>query len=151
MASTKDKIADTADSVRPYVERAVKDEEVRENVKRALMAARSIYDELIGARGVTYAATRMATDKDLQESLRSALDDLREAADRVQGKDSHKGRNMTLLVTGIALGILFNPVTGPSTRRWLSDLVLGKDEFGEAGGSGSNSNPAATSESTAKA
>jgi hypothetical protein len=71
MASTKDKIADTADSVRPYVERAVKDEEVRENVKRALMAARSIYDELIGARGVTYAATRMATDKDLQDSLRS--------------------------------------------------------------------------------
>jgi hypothetical protein len=145
MASTKDKIADTADSVRPYVERAVKDEEVRENVKRALMAARSIYDELIGARGVTYAATRMATDKDLQDSLRSALDDLREAADRVQGKDSHKGRNMTLLVTGIALGILFNPVTGPSTRRWLSDQVLGKDEFGEAGGSGSNSNPAAES------
>jgi hypothetical protein len=143
MASTKDKIADTADSVRPYVERAVKDEEVRENVKRALMAARNIYDELIGARGVTYAATRMATDKELQDSLRSALDDLREAADRVQGKDSHRGRNMTLLVTGIALGILFNPVTGPSTRRWLSDLVLGKDEFGEAGGSGSNSNPAA--------
>ena len=82
---------DTADSVRPYVERAVKDEEVRENVKRALMAARSIYDELIGARGVTYAATRMATDKDLQDNLRSAIDDLRQAADRVQGKDSHKG------------------------------------------------------------
>jgi hypothetical protein len=149
MASTKDKIADTADSVRPYVERAVKDEEVRENVKRAIMAARGIYDELIGARGVTYAATRMATDKDLQDSLRSAIEDLRRAADRVQGKDSHKGRNMTLLVTGIALGILFNPVTGPSTRRWLSDQVLGKDEFGEAGGSGSNSNPAAT-ESPAK-
>jgi hypothetical protein len=148
MASTKDKIADTADSVRPYVERAVKDEEVRENVKRAMMAARNIYDELIGARGVTYAATRMATDKELQDNLRSAIDDLRRAADRVQGKDSHRGRNMTLLVTGIALGILFNPVTGPSTRRWLSDLVLGKDEFGEAGGSGSNSNPAA--ESTAK-
>lgn len=141
MASRKDKFVDTADSVRPYVERAVKDEEVRENVKRALMAARSIYDELIGARGVTYAATRMATDKDLQDNLRSAIDDLRQAADRVQGKDSHKGRNMTLLVTGIALGILFNPVTGPSTRRWLSDLVLGKDEFGEAGGSSTNSNP----------
>ena len=141
MASTKDKIADTADTVRPYVERAVKDEEVRENLKNALMAARGIYDELIGSRGVTYAATRMATDKDLQDSLRAAVDDLRSAADRVQGKDSHKGRNTTLLLTGIALGILFNPVTGPSTRRWLSDLVLGKDEFGDAGGA-TNSNPA---------
>ena len=148
MASTKDKIADTADTVRPYVERAVKDEEVRENVKNALMAARNIYDELIGGRGVTYAATRMATDKDLQDSLRSAIDDLRGAADRVQGRDSHRGRNVTLLVTGIALGILFNPVTGPSTRRWLSDLVLGKDEFGEAGGA-TNSNPAGTPQSSA--
>jgi hypothetical protein len=147
MASTKDKISDTAESVRPYVERAVKDEEVRENVKSALAAARNIYDELIGARGVTYAATRMATDKDLQDSLRSALDDLREAAERVQGKDSHKGRNMTLLVTGIALGLLFNPVTGPSTRRWLSDLVLGKDEFGESGGN--NSSPAGASSGSA--
>jgi hypothetical protein len=145
MASTKDKISDTADTVRPYFERAVKDEEVRENVKSALLAARNIYDELIGSRGVTYAATRMATDKDLQESLRSAVDDLRSAADRVQGKDSHAGRNMTLLVTGIALGLLFNPVTGPSTRRWLSDLVLGKDEFGDATGNNSNPSPASSS------
>jgi hypothetical protein len=146
MAKTRDRISGTAENVRPYVERAVKDEEVRENVKSALTAARNIYDELIGARGVTYAATRMATDKDLQESLRSAIDDLRTAADRVQGKDSHTGRNMTLLVTGIALGLLFNPVTGPSTRRWLSDLVLGKDEFGEA--SGTNNNPSVPSASS---
>ena len=139
MASTKDRISDTADTVRPYLERAVKDEEVRENLKSALLAARNIYDELIGSRGVTYAATRMATDKDLQESLRSAIDDLRSAADHVQGKSSHAGRNTALLVTGIALGLLFNPVTGPSTRRWLSDLVLGKDEFGDS--TGNNSNP----------
>ena len=142
MAKTRDRITDTAESVRPYVERAVKDEEVRENVKSALLAARNIYDELIGGRGVTYAATRMATDKDIQESLRAAVDDLRQAADKVQGKDSHTGRNVTLLVTGIALGLLFNPVTGPSTRRWLSDLILGKDEFGDA--AGNNSNPTAS-------
>ena len=82
----------------------------------------------------------MATDKDLQDSLRSAIDDLRRAADRVQGKDTHTGRNATLLVTGITLGLLFNPVTGPSTRRWLSDLVLGKDEFGDTTGN-TNNNP----------
>ena len=147
MAKTRDRITDTAENVRPYVERAVKDEEVRENVKSALAAARNIYDELIGARGVTYAATRMATDKDLQESLRSAIDDLRTAADRVQGKDAHTGRNVTLLVTGIALGLLFNPVTGPSTRRWLSDLVLGKDEFGDTAGT-TNNNPSAPGATT---
>lgn len=142
MANTRDRITDTAENVRPYIERAVKDEEVRENVKNAFAAARNIYDELIGARGVTYAATRMATDKDLQDSLRAALDDLRNAADRVQGRDTHTGRNVILLVTGIALGLLFNPVTGPSTRRWLSDLVLGKDEFGDTSPANTNNNPA---------
>ena len=35
MANTRDRITDTAENVRPYVERAVKDEEVRENVKNA--------------------------------------------------------------------------------------------------------------------
>ena len=109
MANTRDRITDTAENVRPFVERAVKDEEVRENVKNAFAAARNIYDELIGARGVAYAATRMATDNDLQDSLRAALDDLRNAADRVQGRDTHTGRNVILLVTGIALGLLFNP------------------------------------------
>ena len=44
-------------------------------------------------------------------SLRTTLDEIRLAADRLHGKDHHKGRNTTLLLTGIALGILFNPVT----------------------------------------
>ena len=128
MAKTRERLSDTADNVRPYVERAVRDEEVRENVKSALAAARNIYDELIGGRGVTYAATRMATDKDLQDSLKSAIDDLRTAADRVQGKDSHTGRNMTLLLAGIALGVLFNPVTGEETRKWVREKVFGPEQ-----------------------
>jgi hypothetical protein len=33
-----------------------------------------------------------------------------------------------LLIAGIALGILFNPITGPSTRKWLSDVVFGGDD-----------------------
>jgi hypothetical protein len=37
-----------------------------------------------------------------------------------------------LLLTGIALGVLFNPVTGPDTRKWLKETLLGgsSDEFG---------------------
>ena len=72
----------------------------------------------------------MATDKDIQDNLRAAVDELRTAADRVQGKDDHAGRNTMLLARrASALGILFNPITGPATRRWLTDLIPGKDEF----------------------
>jgi hypothetical protein len=127
--TTKDKVSGAAGNVRPYVERAVGDAELRENVKTAFQAARDVYDELLGNRSVTTVATRVATDKEIQDKLREAVDELRTAADRVQGKKEHSGRNATLLVAGIALGILFNPVTGPATRKWLADLVFGGDDF----------------------
>jgi len=134
MAKTRDRVSD----VKPYVERAIKDEEFRDNLKNAFVAARDVYDELMGPRGVSGKAARVASDKDLRDNLRSAIDDLRNAADRVQHGPSHKGRN-TLLVTGIALGILlFNPMTGSDTRKWLKESVLGdEDEFGYQGNSGS--------------
>jgi hypothetical protein len=125
--------------VKPYVERAIKDEEFRDNLKSAFFAARDVYDELMGPRGVSGKAVRVASDKEMRDNLKSAIDDLRNAADRIQHGESHKGRN-TLLVTGIALGILlFNPMTGSDTRKWLKDVVFGEeDEFGYQGNSGSN-------------
>ena len=115
MAKTRDRVSD----VKPYVERAIKDEEFRDNLKSAFVAARDVYDELMGPRGVGGKAARVASDKDLRDTLRSAIEDLRSAADRVQHGPSHKGRNL-FVVTGIALGILlFNPMTGSDTRKWL--------------------------------
>jgi hypothetical protein len=128
MAKLQDRAKDRASDVRPYIERAFKDERVREDVKSAVATAREIYDQLMGGRQITAAAARVATDKDIQQSLREAIEDLRDAADRIQGKSSHSSRNATLLLTGITLGILFNPVTGPGTRRWLQDKIFGGGE-----------------------
>src|ERR1051325_4141389 len=136
MAKTKDKVAGAASTVKPAGQRAAGDAELRENVKAAFQAAREVYDELVGGRGVTTVAARVATDKDIQEKLREALDELRPAADRVQGKKEHNARNATLLMAGIALGILFNPVTGPATRKWLSSTIFGGDDFTYEGTSG---------------
>jgi hypothetical protein len=124
------KLKDRASDARPYLERALKDERVREDVKSAIATAREIYDELLGGRAVTSVAARVATDKEIQEQLRDAIADLRDAAERVQGTSPHRGRNTTLLLTGIVLGVLFNPVTGPGTRRWLQETIFGEgDEF----------------------
>jgi hypothetical protein len=128
MAKTKDRISDRADNLRPYVERAVKDEEIRKNVRDAFDAAREIYTELMGPRGMVPLATRVASDEDIQDNLRRAVGDLRKAADRLQGKAEHSGRNTFLLLVGIAVGVLFNPVTGPATREWLKGLIGGGDE-----------------------
>ena len=137
MAKTKDKVIDQASNVKPYIERAMKDEDLRENVMTAFAAAKEVYDELIGNRGVTTVARRVATDKEMQESLKRAMDELRTAADRVQGKKDHGGRNTALLLAGITLGILFNPITGPQTRKFIADRLLGGgDDFTYSGSSG---------------
>jgi hypothetical protein len=126
MAKTKDKVYDAADNVKPYVQRAMSDEKLRDDVMSAFSTAKELYNELIGGRSAVTLATRVATD----EEVRDAIDDLRNAADRLQGKKDHGGRNTGLLVAGIALGILFNPVTGPETRKWLKDMIGGGDDFG---------------------
>ena len=140
MASTRDRLADRADTVRPYVERAMTDEKVREDIRDAVAAAREIYDELIGNRGITTIAGRIATDQDIQDTVRRAIDDLRSAADRVQGNKSHTARNV-ILFSGIVIGVLFNPVTGPATREWLKGLIGGGSGASDFGG---ESNPASS-------
>ena len=60
-----------------------------------------------------------------------AIAELRQAANRLQGREEHHGGRTLLLLTGVVVGLLYNPFTGPETRRWLKDKVFGGgDEFG---------------------
>jgi hypothetical protein len=124
----KDTVTGAVDTARPYVERLASDEELHDHVKKAYGSARRIYDELLGDRGTTGVALKVARDKDIQNELRKAVQELREAGRHAQGRDSHTGRNVTLLLAGITLGVLFNPATGPDTRRWIKDKVLGPEQ-----------------------
>jgi hypothetical protein len=128
MANTRDKVYDAAGNVKPYVERAMSDEKLKQDVLSAFATARELYNELIGGRSAVTLATRVATDDDVREKLRDAIEDLRSASDRLQGRSERSGRNAILLITGIVLGLLFNPVTGPDTRRWLKQTVSGSDD-----------------------
>lgn len=140
MAKTSEKVSDAAGTVKPYIERALYDAELRESVRNAYDSARAIYDELLGNRGVTGIASRVASDKEIQDELRTAIAELRRASDRVRGREeARSGRNSTLLLVGIVLGLLFNPLTGPQTRKWIAEHTLGgKDDFTYQGSSGSN-------------
>jgi len=132
MASKRsDQVATTVDSLKPYIERALTDEEFRDHVREALVTARGIYGDLSKERTVGKSARKLATDKDVQESLRKALDEIGSAANTMQtkGKKKKGKKGKKLLVAGIVVGALYNPWTGPQTRQWLLDRIAGDDEL----------------------
>jgi hypothetical protein len=141
--SKKSSLVDTADTVRPYVERAMTDERLRREVMRAFATARELYGDLVTDRDrpITI-ASRVATDDDVRDKLREAIDDLRSASERLKGKrERSSNRASTLLIAGIALGILFNPVTGAETRRFIRDLMSSGGDSHEGHDHGSNGHP----------
>ena len=111
------------------MERIATDDQLHDHVKNAYQSARRVYDELILGRGATGTAIRVAQDKELQDELRRAIEELREAGRRVQrAEESHTVRNTILLLTGVALGVFFNPITGEKARSMVRDTVFGEEQ-----------------------
>ena len=131
MVTKKDKAAAAAANARPYVERALRDKELRDNIRNAYTSARAVYEELSSRRKVSDAASQLAGDKDLQEEIRVAIDELRNASRRVTNvkkaapEPARAAKNSLLLMLGILVGLLINPITGPALRRMLARQLFG--------------------------
>ena len=131
MAKTKDKPAQAVETLRPYVKRAMEDPELREDLLAAFVAARGLYSQIADRSGVKGKAEKIS-EKDFQKEFQSLVSDLSDATDRM--KDTgHKTRNRVVLLTGVTLGVLFNPWTGQSTRDWIMNRVTGDNGFEEYG------------------
>ena len=130
MHATKEKVADAKEQLRPYVERALKDEELRRNVKDAYTSARALYEQLLTKSDVGHVATKLVSDEDVQAQLRDVVSQIRTAAGRVQSAPKEAARNRTrntlLLGVGVAAGLLLNPLTGPSLRGWLKRKLFSR-------------------------
>ena len=124
----RDRVNDAYEGARPYVERLARDDDLHEHIKNAYGSARKIYDELISPAGATGIAMKVARDKDVQDELRKAVEELRVAGKVLQKGESHTARYMTVLLTGNALGVPFNPVTGADTRKWVRERIFGPEE-----------------------
>jgi hypothetical protein len=132
MGKTKQKPALTADALRPYVQRAVTDADLRDDLLAAFVAARGLYGQMAKGRGVKGKAEKVS-EKDFQKQLQGLVAELTDASERIQGKakrKSHRARNRVILLTGVTLGVFYNPWTGDSTREWIMDRIAGDDGEG---------------------
>jgi hypothetical protein len=129
MAKTKTSPGRSTDALKPYVQRAMTDPELREDLLAAFVAARGIYGQMAKGRGLKGKAEKVS-EKDFQKQLQHLVEDLSEASDKLKGKakkKSHKARNRIILLTGVTLGVLYNPWTGQATRDWIMEQIAGGD------------------------
>ena len=132
MGKTKQKPALSTDALRPYVQRAMTDPALRDDLLAAFVAARGLYGQMAKGRGVRGKAEKVS-EKDFQKQLQGLVDELSTASERIKGKakrKSRKARNRVILLTGVTLGVLYNPWTGESTREWIMNRVAGSDGDG---------------------
>lgn len=115
------------DALRPYVNRALSDDEVRSNVFRAWHAARKVYDEL-GGEGPIGAASKLSGKDSVRDDLDTTVQSLSEAIVRMSGNSPRRRGWGPFLLLAAVLVVLFNPATGVGTRRWLKDHLFGSEE-----------------------
>ena len=130
MIKSTEKVRVAAGTARPYVERALTDEEFRDSLRSAFLSAKQIYDELMPPKGVSGLATRVAGDEEIRDSVKRAVGDLLHAAERLQEQHEaerkrHTARNVMLILAGVVIGIFFNPFTGSKSRSWVKGHVSG--------------------------
>lgn len=116
------------DAVRPYLNRALQDEEIRSNVVRAWSAARKVYGEL-GGEGPIGAASKLSGKDSVRDDLDTTVQSLSEAIVRMSGNAPRRrgGWGMFFLLAATLI-VLFNPATGTGTRKWLKDNLFGSEE-----------------------
>ena len=104
---------------RPIAERLVYDDDLRDNIRVFIEAARNILDELSDERP-TEVVQRLWDDDKVRKQVEAAVVAAQEGSRRVQGKKvrSGGGGGWVLLLLTAGIGFLFlNPKTGPEARR----------------------------------
>src|ERR671914_421936 len=150
MASKKGKAAKTAAKAggaatavrsRPYVQRLVEDEELRDSIREAFEAARDPYARMANGKGP---AKALMDDKKVQRDLKEAAENLREASDRIRGKRQRKGLTFGRLLLIALIGAIVAVVLSEDLRKMLMDKLFGAEEEFEYTSTTTASTPQAT-------
>jgi len=116
---------DTARSAgsNPYLRRLVEDEDLRENIRSAFDAARNAYGRIQNGKRP---ADALIDDKKLHKDLKEAAENLRDASDRLRGRQRRRrwGRVILIGLAGAALAIILSE----DLRKAVLDKLFGAEE-----------------------
>lgn len=142
-AQTKAKEA--AETARPYVQRLIEDDELRDDLRDAYEAARDAYGRAVNGKGLKKGALE---DKKLQKNLSNAADSLRSAAETLREPEKKRkqgsGLGKLLLVAFVAAVLAI--ALSEDLRKALLDKLFGAEEEFEY--SSTTAPPAAQTSST---
>ncbi len=128
-----DKVSTAAAAVgaaKPYLDRALHDEDLHDNLRIAMEAAKRLYGELSGDN-VASAASKLWNEREVQENLTAIMASLKGAADQMRGAEEKgaAGKIALVLLAGGIAALLLNPKTGPALRGKIAGLIgRGQDE-----------------------
>ena len=110
----------------PYVQRALEDEDLRDNVRVAFEAARDAYGRLSNGKKP---AKALMDDKKLQKDLRKSAEALRDAGQALREGPKKKrrfglGKLLFIALIGGAIAV----ATNEGIRNKVLDLVFGAEE-----------------------
>ena len=119
------KASEAASSLRsnPYVQRLIEDEELRDNIREAVEAARDAYARIANGKGP---AKAIMEDKKVHKDMRKAAESLREASEQLRGKrrKSRLGRLILIALIGAAIALILSE----DIRKALLDKLFGAEE-----------------------
>ena len=106
-----------------YVKRLIEDEDLRDSVRDAFEAARDAYERLSSNGSVIDTAI---DDKKVHKDIKEAAENLREASNRLRGKEKerHFGRLLLIAIAGAVLALIISE----DLRKTLLDKVFGAEE-----------------------
>jgi hypothetical protein len=107
----------------PYLRRVVEDEDLRDSVVTAFEAARDAYDRLSANGSVIDTAI---DDKKVHKDLKTAAENLRDASNRLRGKQRkrHWGRLILIAIAGAVLALALSE----GLRKTVLDALFGAEE-----------------------
>ena len=113
-----------AETARPYVQRLVDDEDLRDNLREAYDAGRDAFERAAGAKR----PSDVLEDKKLQKDLRNASESLRAASEALREPEKGGGLGLGKLLLIAIVGAIVAMAVSEDLRKKVLDQLFGAEE-----------------------